>query len=75
MKVEEALKKARKAREEFPEGTRVRLVRMNDTQAPAPGTLGTVVHVDDIGMIHVNWDSGSTLGAMYGEDIIEPIGQ
>lgn len=36
-------------RREFPEGARVELVRMDDVQAPPPGTLGTVLGVDDIG--------------------------
>ena len=26
------------------------------------GDRGTVVHVDDLGTIHVKWDSGSSLG-------------
>ena len=49
-------------------GTRVRLDRMNDFQAPPIGTLGTVDFVDDIGSIHVIWDTGSTLAVAYGED-------
>ena len=55
-------------RERYPEGTRVELVRMEDPQAPPVGTKGTVTAVDDIGTIHVNWDTGSTLGIAYGED-------
>ena len=55
-------------RERYPEGTRVELVRMEDEQAPPVGTKGTVTAVDDIGTIHVKWDTGSTLGIAYGED-------
>lgn len=55
-------------RERYPEGTRVELVRMEDPQAPPVGTKGTVTAVDDIGTIHVKWDTGSTLGIAYGED-------
>ena len=55
-------------RERYPEGTRVELVRMEDPQAPPVGTKGTVTAVDDIGTIHVNWDTGSSLGIAYGED-------
>ena len=33
-----------------------------------PGARGTVIAVDDIGTIHVNWDCGSSLGVAYGED-------
>lgn len=52
----------------YPTGTRVKLVEMNDIQAPPIGTLGTVMYVDDIGTIHIKWDNGSTLGAAYPED-------
>lgn len=55
-------------RERYPEGTRVELVRMEDPQAPPIGTKGTVTAVNDIGTIHVKWDTGSTLGIAYGED-------
>lgn len=43
-------------------GQRVRLVRMEDDQAPPKGTLGTVQYIDDLGTIHVRWDTGSCLG-------------
>ena len=55
-------------RERYPKGTRVELIRMEDPQAPPIGTKGTVTAVDDIGTIHVNWDTGSSLGIAYGED-------
>lgn len=41
---------------------------MDDVQAPPIGTRGTVVGVDDIGSIMVNWDNGSGLSVAYGED-------
>ena len=43
---------------------------MNDPYRPdlKEGTLGTVVHVDDAGTIHVSWDCGSSLGVVLGED-------
>ena len=55
-------------RESFPRGCRVELVQMDDPQAPPIGTLGTVIGIDDLGTIHVNWDNGSGLGVAYGED-------
>ncbi len=55
----------------FAPGTRVRLIEMDDTQAPPIGTEGNVIAVDDIGTIHVQWDNGSSLGVVYGEDKIE----
>ena len=55
-------------RERYTKGTRVELIRMEDPQAPPVGTKGTVTAIDDIGTIHVNWDTGSSLGIAYGED-------
>ena len=55
-------------RKRYPKGSRVVLVRMDDVQAPPVGTKGTVVFVDDTATIHVEWDNGSTLGVVYGED-------
>jgi hypothetical protein len=54
-------------------GKRVELIYMNDKQAPEPGTKGTVRRVDDMGTIHVNWDNGSSLGLVTGEDIFKII--
>ena len=54
--------------ESFPRGCRVELLQMDDPQAPPIGTLGTVIGVDDLGTIHVNWDNGSGLVVAYGED-------
>ena len=61
------------AREKYPRGTRVRLVDMDDIQAPPPGTLGTVQGVDDMADIMIAWDNGSHLSAVYGLDLIEKI--
>lgn len=60
-------------KELYPAGTRVKLLEMNDIQAPPIGTLGTVMYVDDIGTIHIKWDNGSTLGAAYPEDRVTKI--
>lgn len=61
-------------RGQFPKGTRVALVKMDDPFSTLkPGDKGTVDHVDDIGTIHVNWDRGSSLGIIYGEDICKKI--
>ena len=55
-------------RKEYPRGTRVELVRMDDVQAPVLGTKGTVCGVDDAASIMVRWDNGSSLSVAYGED-------
>ena len=55
-------------RKEYPIGTRVELVQMDDSQAPPIGTKGTVRGVDDTGSILVSWDNGCGLNVVYGED-------
>ena len=53
----------------YPQGTRIECISMDDIYSPiAPGTKGTVVMVDDIGTIHMQWDNGRTLGLVPGED-------
>ena len=62
-----------KIRTEYPVGTRVKLVKMDDPYNTVlhPGEMGTVIFVDDIGTIHVEWDCGSSLGIVYGEDVCQ----
>ena len=56
-------------RAEYPPGTRVELIRMDDPYTKlSPGDRGTVRSVDCIGTIHVSWDCGSSLGVAYGAD-------
>ena len=57
----------------YPKGTRVELIHMDDKQAPKPGTKGTVNHVDDMGTIHVSWETGSSLGLIPGVDSFKVI--
>lgn len=60
-------------RKQYPAGTRVELIRMEDEQAPPIGTRGTVVGVDDMGSIMVAWDSGGSLSVLYGENLCRKI--
>nr|WP_297709055.1 DUF4314 domain-containing protein [uncultured Butyrivibrio sp.] len=60
-------------RKEYPVGTRVELVKMDDLQAPPIGTKGTVRGVDDTGSIMVDWDNGSGLNVVYGEDVVRKV--
>lgn len=53
---------------EIKKGDRVRLIHMNDPYPVEDGTEGTVDHIDDIGGIHVKWDSGSGLALIPNED-------
>ena len=62
-----------KARREYPVGTRIELIDMDDPQAPPAHTKGTVKGVDDMANILVNWDSGSSLSVVYGVDVIRKL--
>ena len=56
-------------RSHYPRGCRVKLICINDPYRDLKaGSMGTVMHVDDIGTIHVAWDCSSTLGVVYGVD-------
>ena len=54
-------------------GMKIRLIEMDDKQAPPAGTIGTVVHVDDVGTIHMHWETGSSLGLIPNVDRFEVI--
>lgn len=61
--------KIRKIKEQYPPGTRIELISMDDPYAPIqPGTQGTVDCVDDAGQLHMKWDNGRTLAVIPGED-------
>ncbi|MBQ7727237.1 MAG: DUF4314 domain-containing protein [Clostridia bacterium] len=61
-------------KERYKPGMRVRLMKMDDPQAPPVGTKGTVRGVDDIGSVMVAWDNGCGLNVVLDEDEIEIIG-
>lgn len=52
-------------RAQYKAGTRI---EMDDPQAPPAGTRGTIIAVDDIGSLIVNWDNGCGLNAIPGKD-------
>ena len=58
-------------KETYLPGMRIKLLSMDDIQAPAIGTKGTVMGVDDIGSIVVAWDNGSSLSVILDVDEIE----
>lgn len=49
-------------------GKRVRLLNMDDPQAPPDGAMGTIQFTDDLGSIHVSWDTGGSLAIVPGID-------
>ncbi len=61
----------KRVKEMYPEGTRVELLSMDDVQAPPIGTHGTVKGVDDTGSLLMDWDNGSGLNVVYGEDRVK----
>ena len=52
----------------YPAGCTVELIEMDDPQAPPIGTRGTVRWVDDTASLCVEWDNGSSLNVVYGQD-------
>lgn len=66
-KIVELLKKR------YPAGTRVRLLKMEDSNPVPVGMLGTVEGVDDIGSLIVQWDNGRQLHVLHGIDEVEKI--
>ncbi|MCC8093752.1 DUF4314 domain-containing protein [Akkermansia sp.] len=62
-----------RVRKQYPAGTRVELVQMDDVQAPPVGTVGTVTAVDDTGSLLMHWDNGSHLNVLYGTDVVREI--
>ena len=55
-------------RRQYPCGTKVELLGMDDPQAPPTGTRGEVMGVDDAGQLLVRWETGSSLSLIPGVD-------
>lgn len=63
-------------RDRYQAGTRVELISMNDPYSKLkPGDQGAVTFVDDTGTVFVDWDCGSGLGVVHGEDHIRIISE
>lgn len=65
---ENLTREAGKIKAKYPEGTRIELEQMEDSQAIESGTRGTVDFVDDIGQIFMKWDNGRRLALVPNED-------
>ena len=46
------------------EGMRIRMLHMDDQHGVDEGMEGTIMRIDDLGTLHVNWDDGSQLGVI-----------
>ena len=56
-------------KEQYPPGTRVEVISLcNEEEHLRPGMKGTVVGVDDQPALLVNWDNGSSLSLLIGQD-------
>ena len=62
-----------KVRAEYPIGTRIELVKMDDVQVPPVGTKGTVRGVDDAASLLVDWDNGCGLNVVFNEDKVRKL--
>lgn len=70
-----SMKLLERLRNEYPKGTKVRLIRLDDPYRKIPkGTIGTVEFVDDAGQIHTCWHGHGSLPLIYGEDEWEKVG-
>ena len=58
----------------YPKGARVELVKMEDPHTKLNASdKGTVEFIDDACGIHIRWDNGEGLAAIFGVDIIKVV--
>ena len=61
-------KELERLRQQYPKGTRLKLISMEDPQGVPEGTVGEVEFIDDAGQIHMKWENGSCLALIPGVD-------
>ncbi len=62
-----------RVRAEYPPGTKVELLSMDDAQAPPVGTIGEGLAVDDAASIIMRWQNGSGLNVLFGIDRVRKV--
>lgn len=60
-------------RKQYPPGALIQLTADMNGERLQAGDIGQVIHVDDIGTIHMAWQNGSSLGLIPGEDSFRKI--
>lgn len=67
--IEDELRQVERLRKQYPPGTKIQCIQMDAPyHTVAPGSIGTVDHVDDVGTINMSWENESSLGLIPGED-------
>lgn len=62
-------------RKQYPKGTKLQMITMRNEKYPIlPGTIGEVTHIDDMGSIHMKWQSGSSLAIIPEVDSFRVVG-
>ena len=64
-------------KEKYVSGTKIKLLEpmKDEMYSVETGTIGEVDFVDDIGTIHMDWDSGSSLGLIPEVDSFEIVNE
>ena len=57
-------------RDQYPNGSRIKLRETDaeNTAHVAPGSMGTLEHIDDSGAFHIKWDNGSQSSVVIGRE-------
>ena len=66
-------KEVKRLRQQYPKGTRLKLISMEDPHGVPEGTVGVVDFIDDAGQIHMKWETGSCLALLPGVDQFQRI--
>lgn len=68
--------KVKYIKNKYPPGTKIILHKMGPDPRPVPPeTVGEVIHVDDIGTIHCEFETGQCLGILPEEDSFSILGE
>lgn len=66
-------RQAERHERQYPPGTRLILLHMNDPYPVPTGTRGTVICVDSMDQIQTRWDNGRTLALVPDEDVFRKL--